>query len=40
LQLVTIKAQAILWKPHHWNSICWGFFAMNDYLHVDLENPY
>jgi hypothetical protein len=38
LQLVIIEVQAVFWKPHHWNSICWDFFPMNDDLLVDFEN--
>jgi hypothetical protein len=26
VQLVIIKSQVTLWKAHHCNSICWGFF--------------
>ncbi len=28
LQLATIEAQALIWKPHNHMSICWGFFVM------------
>jgi hypothetical protein len=39
VQLVTIKVQVAFWKPHHHSSICWGFFVVNDNLHVDIVNP-
>jgi hypothetical protein len=39
LRLIAIKTQALIWKPHSHMSICWGFFVMNDGLHVDLVNP-
>jgi hypothetical protein len=32
LQLATIEAQALVWKPHNHMSICWGFFVVNDGL--------
>jgi hypothetical protein len=38
-QLVVIQVQAIAWKPHNWTSLCWGFFAINDNLLMDLEKP-
>jgi hypothetical protein len=38
LQVIIIQAQVTLWKPHHRVSILRGFLAMNDDLHVDLEN--
>jgi hypothetical protein len=25
LQLIITEAQVVFWKPHHQNSICWGF---------------
>jgi hypothetical protein len=37
-QLVAIQVQVISWKPHNYNSIYWGFFGINDGLHVDLES--
>lgn len=37
LQLIVIKVQVVLLKPHHWNSICWDFYVMNDDLHMDFE---
>jgi hypothetical protein len=36
VKLATIKIQVKLWKPHHRSSIFWGFFAINDNLHVDI----
>jgi hypothetical protein len=39
VQLVAIKAQVALWKPHHHSSICWGFFVVNDNLPIDIVNP-
>ncbi len=38
LQLETIKAQAIAWRPHGRIFIYWGFFVVNDNHLVDLEN--
>jgi len=38
VQLVVIKVQATLWKPHHCSFVCWGFF-LNNNLHVDIMNP-
>jgi hypothetical protein len=38
-QLVVIQVQVIAWKPHSRTSLCWGFFAINDNLPVDLEKP-
>jgi hypothetical protein len=29
--------QVIAWKPHSPTSLCWGFFAINDNLPVDLK---
>jgi hypothetical protein len=39
LHLVAIAAQVQKWKPNNMNSICWGFFAINDNSLVDLKNP-
>lgn len=39
LHLVTIAAQVQKWKPNNMNSICWGFFGINDNSLVDLKNP-
>ncbi len=39
LHLVPIAAQVQKWKPNNMNSICWGFFAINDNSLVDLKNP-
>ncbi len=39
VQLTVVKAQATLWKPHHYSSICYGFFVVNDNLDVDIMNP-
>lgn len=38
LQLASMEIQVIFWKPHHRNSISWGFFVMNDDFPMDLEN--
>jgi hypothetical protein len=35
-QLVAIEAQVVAWKHHNHLLICWGIFAINDGLHVDL----
>jgi len=40
MQLVTIKIQATLWKPHHHSPICWGLFLVNDNLPIDIVNPW
>jgi hypothetical protein len=34
-QLV-IELQVVAWRPHSYLLICWGFFVINDGLHVDL----
>jgi hypothetical protein len=36
MQFTCIQAHAVAWNPHSWNSICWGFFIVNDNLLVDL----
>jgi hypothetical protein len=38
-QLVVIQVQVESWKTHNHNSICWGFFIVNDGLLVNLLNP-
>jgi len=38
LQLETIEAQAIAWRPHGWISICWEIFVVNENHPMDLEN--
>ncbi len=38
MQLVVIQVQVVAWKPHRQNSICYGFFIINDNLLVDLKN--
>jgi hypothetical protein len=38
VQLVIIKIQVTLWKPHHCNSICWGSFVVNDNLLINIVN--
>jgi hypothetical protein len=39
VQLVFIKTQITLWKPHHCNSICWGFFfVVSDNLLINIVN--
>jgi hypothetical protein len=35
-QLVAIEAQVMAWRCHNYLLICWGFFVVNDGLHVDL----
>jgi uncharacterized membrane protein len=37
-QLVVIQVQVISWKSHNYIPIYWGFFGINDGLHVDLES--
>jgi hypothetical protein len=39
LHLATIVAQAQKWKPNNMNSICRGFFVVNDSFPIDLKNP-
>ncbi len=39
LQLETIEAQAIAWRPQGQIFTCWGFFVVNDNHLVDSENP-
>lgn len=34
-----IQTQVTFWKLHIQMSICWGFLAINDILHVKLMNP-
>jgi hypothetical protein len=34
-QLV-VKTQVVAWRPHIHLFICWGFFATNDGLPMDL----
>jgi hypothetical protein len=29
----------MVWKPHNYLPICWGFFAVNGGLPMDLEKP-
>jgi hypothetical protein len=39
-QLVIVEMQATTCKPHsHMFIHCWGLFAINNGLHVDLVNP-
>lgn len=38
MQFTCIQTHPATWKPHSWNSICWGFFIVNDNLLVDLVN--
>lgn len=38
LKVTIIEMQVVLWIPHNQMSICWGFFIINDNLHVDFEN--
>jgi hypothetical protein len=38
-QLAIIETQVVAWIPHICLSICWGFFVVNDGLHVDLVKP-
>ncbi len=38
VQLVIIKTQVTLWKPHHCNFICWGSFVVNDNLLINIVN--
>jgi hypothetical protein len=33
-----LHVQIKYWKPHGGNSLCWGFFGVNDNAKVDLEN--
>jgi len=40
LHSTSIETQVQKWKAHHKNLIGWGFFVVNDNLHVDLMNPY
>lgn len=39
LHLATIVAQAQRWKRDNRDSICWGFFVVNDNFPIDLKNP-
>jgi len=39
LHLVVIVITIHKWKPNNKNSICWGFFAINDNSPVDIKNP-
>jgi hypothetical protein len=40
LNLVAIAIKAQKWKPNNKNSICWGFFAVNDNSLIDFKNPH
>jgi hypothetical protein len=35
-QLVIVETQVVAWKPHSNLLICWGYFVIDDGLHVDL----
>jgi hypothetical protein len=39
LHLTIIAIQTHKWKPNNRNSICWGFFAINDNFFIDIKNP-
>jgi hypothetical protein len=38
LHLAGITTQAHKWKPNNRNSICWGFFAINDNFPIDFRD--
>ncbi len=39
-KLATKEIDAQQWKPHNRTSICWGFYAINNNMPIDLENPH
>jgi len=39
LLLANITTQAHKWKPNNKNSMCWGFFAVNDNFLIGFKNP-